>query len=233
MQPWERDALWTSLQVAVITVLLCTPLAVLVARSLARWQRPWTWVLDALALLPAALPPVVIGYLMLAGFSPAGDLGHWLVQWSGWQLRFFPEGVVLAASAATLPLMIRHLRALFEQLDPMTTASLATLGASPWQVWITLSLPVWAPGILSAICLGLAVAWGESGATLVLGFALLPPGSQSYAGTVPLALVQALQSPDTVDAAARLATISGLLVLLAILASEALRRHWLAHLPQP
>ena len=142
-------------------------------------------------------------------------------------------GVVLAASAATLPLMIRHLRALFEQLDPMTTASLATLGASPWQVWITLSLPVWAPGILSAICLGLAVAWGESGATLVLGFALLPPGSQSYAGTVPLALVQALQSPDTVDAAARLATISGLLVLLAILASEALRRHWLAHLPQP
>lgn len=233
MQAWESEALWSSLQVAVVTVTLCTPLAVSISYALARWCGPGSWILASLVLLPAALPPVVIGYILLAGLSPASAFGHWLQQGTGWHLRFFPDGVVLAASAATLPMMVRQLRPHFDTLAPQHALALATLGASPWQVWRQLWLPRLAPGILSAVCLGLALAWGESGATLVLGFALLPPGSQSYAGTVPLALVQALQSPDTLDAAARLAGLSCLIVLAALLASEALRRHGLQRAALP
>ncbi|RZI82489.1 MAG: ABC transporter permease subunit [Rubrivivax sp.] len=228
MSAWEVQALWLSAQVALLTVLLSTPLAVVLASRMARARWRGHWVLDAVVLLPMALPPAVVGFGLLMGLSDDGLMGHWLLEATGWSLSFYPSGAVLAASLLTLPLMVRVLRPAFEAIDPMMAPLAQTLGASAWNAWWSVTLPLAAPAVLSAMALGLAAAWGESGATLVLASALQPSSVlvNHPATTAPLALMQALRAPDHIDGATRLAVISVGVAFVAVLLSEAGRRHW-------
>ena len=228
MSAWEVDALWLSAQVALLTLLLSTPLAVGLASLMARARWHGHWLLDAIVLLPMALPPVVVGFGLLMGLSDDGLVGHWVLDMTGWTLDFFPSGAVLAASLMTTPLMVRVLRPAFEAIDPMMVPLAQTLGASPWGAWWSITLPLAAPAVLSAMTLGLAVAWGETGATLVVAAALQPGPHAGHhqAATAPLALLQALRSPDNTDAATRLALVSVAVAFVAVLLSEAGRRHW-------
>jgi molybdate transport system permease protein len=227
MSAWEVGALWLSLQVALLTLLLSTPVAVVLASVMARARWRGHWLLDAVVLLPMALPPAVVGFGLLMGLSDDGQVGHWLLQATGWTLSFYPSGAVLAASLMTVPLMVRVLRPAFEAIDPMMAPLAQTLGASPWNAWWSITLPLAAPAVLSAMALGLAAAWGESGATLVLASALQPAHpSHLGATTAPLAMMQALRTPDNVGAATRLALISVGVAFVAVLLSEAGRRHW-------
>ncbi len=125
--------------------------------------------------------------------------------------------------------MIRVLRPAFEAVDPMLTPVAQTLGASGWNSWWSITLPLAAPAVLSAAALGLAAAWGESGATLVLAAALRSGPDPTV--TVPLALMQALRNPAHADAATRLALISLTVSVVAVLLSEAGRRHWQSRWP--
>jgi molybdate transport system permease protein len=227
MSAWEVDALWLSTQIALLTLLLCTPPAVALAWLMAKARWHGHWLMDAIVLLPMALPPAVIGFALLMGLSDEGQVGHWIGTWTGWTLDFFPGGAVLAASLVTLPLMVRVLRPAFEAVDPLMTPVAQTLGATPWGAWWGLTLPLVAPAVLSAMALGLAAAWGETGATLVLASALQPsPRIEHATQSVPLALVQALRSPENLDAATRLALVSVGVAFVAVLLSEAGRRHW-------
>lgn len=227
MNPWEIEALWLSTQVALLTLLVSTPLAVTLASLMARARWRGHWLLDSVVLLPMSLPPVVVGFALLMGLSDEGLLGHWLGQATGWTLAFFPSGAVLAASLVTVPLMVRVLRPAFEAIDPLMAPLAQTLGANRWRAWWSITLPLAAPAVLSAIALGLAAAWGESGATLVLASALEPSPRVGHPdSTVPLAMLQALRHPDNAQVATRLALISVAVALAAVLLSEAGRRHW-------
>lgn len=227
MSGWEVDALWLSAQVALLTLLLSTPLAVALASLMARARWHGHWLLDAIVLLPMALPPAVVGFGLLMGLSDDGLVGHWVLDLTGWSLDFFPSGAVLAASLMTTPLMVRVLRPAFEAVDPLMAPLAQTLGASPWGAWWSITLPLAAPAVLSAMALGLAVAWGETGATLVVASALQPGFHAGHQpATAPLALMQALRSPDNAAAATRLALISIGVAFVAMLLSEAGRRHW-------
>lgn len=230
MSAWEVDALWLSAQVALLTLLLSTPLAVALASMMARARWHGHWLLDAIVLLPMALPPAVVGFGLLMGLSDDGLVGHWVLGLTGWSLKFFPSGAVLAATLMTVPLMVRVLRPAFEAIDPLMAPLAQTLGASPWHAWWSITLPLAAPAVLSAMALGLAAAWGETGATLVLASSLLP-GLNPHAAhpegvTAPLALMQALRAPDDLAGATRLALISVGVAFVAVLLSEAGRRHW-------
>ncbi|MDE2401244.1 MAG: ABC transporter permease subunit [Burkholderiales bacterium] len=227
MSSWELDALWLSLQVALLTLLITTPLAVLLASLMSRARWHGHWLLEAIVLLPMALPPAVIGFALLMGLSDDGQLGFWVGRTTGWTLNFYPSGAVLAASLMTLPLMVRMLRPAFEAIDPMLSLVAQTLGATAWRSWWSVTLPLAAPAVLSALSLGLTAAWGESGATLVLASALLPETHWTHEPTTaPLALMQALRNPAHADAATRLALVSLGVAFVAILLSEAGRRHW-------
>jgi molybdate transport system permease protein len=233
MTPFELQALTLSLQVALITLLISTPLALGLATVMARTRWPGKLVLDTLILLPMGLPPAVIGFALLVGLGDHGALGAWLHDLTGFSLRFFPEGAVLAASTMTVPLMVRILRPALEATDPMLLPVARTLGASRWQGWWTITLPLAWPAVASAMALGLAAAWGESGATLVLAAALSP----HHVGdaTAPVALVQALLNQKSgEDAPWHLALISLCMAMAAIVISEwgrqRWRRRWLARL---
>lgn len=226
MSAFELQALWLSLQVALATVLLSTPLALALATLMARTQWRGKWLVDSLILLPMALPPAVVGFALAESLGQGGGLGAWLHALTGWRLHFFPTGAILAASLMTVPLMVRVLRPALEASDPMLLPVARTLGASRWQGWWTVTLPMAWPAVASAMALGLAAAWGESGATLVL-FAILHPHEGAEGITAPVALVQALQRhADGLDEAWHLAWVSLGVALSAVLLSEWGRRHW-------
>src|SRR3546814_1211742 len=94
-----------------------------------------------------------------------------------------------------------------------------TLGANPLHMFLTISLPLSLPGILAGVVLGFARSLGEFGATIT--FVSNIPGETR---TLPLAIYSALQIPGAEGAVTRLAIISVLLSLAALVGADALAR---------
>jgi molybdate transport system permease protein len=117
------------------------------------------------------------------------------------------------------PLMVRAMRLSLEAVDRKLEGAAQKLGAGRARVYLTITLPLMAPGILAGIVLSFARALGEFGATIT--FVSNIPGETR---TLPIALYTLTQTPDGEAAAARLALIAVGLALAAVVASEWLAR---------
>ena len=214
---WQVVAL--SLKVGAVAVVATLPIAYGIAWLLARRRFPGRILLDALVHLPLVLPPVVTGWLLLLAFGRAGPVGEWLEDTFGVTLVFRWTGAALAAGVMALPLMVRAMRLSIEAVDRRLVGAARTLGASPWHAFLTITLPLSLPGIAAGAMLGFARALGEFGATITF--------ASNIAGetrTLPLAIYSDLQLPGAESEVARLAVISILLSVGALLASEWLVR---------
>lgn len=214
-EAWEALAL--SLRVSLVATLAALPPAIWVAHLLARGRFRGRWLLDALVHLPLVLPPVVTGYALLLLFSRAGPLGA-VLEPLGLGLAFRWTGAALAAGIMAFPLIVRAIRLAIEAVDPKLEEAAATLGASPFRVWRTVTLPLIAPGLLAGATLGFAKAFGEFGATIT--FVASIPGETR---TLPSAIYAFLQVPGAEPALAGLVAIAVLVAVSAVLVSN-----WLA-----
>jgi len=214
---WEivRLSLWVS----GVAVLATLPLSVLLAWLLARVRFPGKAVVDGIIHLPLVLPPVVIGWLLLMAFGMNGPIGARLHAWFGVGFVFRWTGAALAAAIMALPLMVRAIRLSMEAVDPRLEGAARTLGAGRWRTFWTVTLPLSVPGVVAGVVLGFARSLGEFGATIT--FAGNIPGETR---TLPLAIYAQLQVPGMDAAVMRLAAISVVLSLAALIASEALAR---------
>lgn len=219
LTPEEWQVVLLSLKVSGVAIAAVLPLAFALAWVLARWRFPGKVLLDALVHLPLVLPPVVTGWLLLIAFSPAAPLGRFLQETFGMSLMFRWTGAALAAAVMALPLMVRAMRLSLEAVDRRLESAARTLGAGFWRTFATVTLPLAANGILAALVLGLARSIGEFGATIT--FASNIPGETQ---TLPLAIYSALQLPGGEIQVARLAGLSVLLSLAALVLSEWLVR---------
>lgn len=215
----EWEIITLSLKVSGVAVLLTMPIAFALAWLLARGRFPGKIILDALVHLPLVLPPVVTGWLLLIAFGNNGPLGRWLTEWLGFTFMFSWTGAALAAAIMALPLMVRAMRLSIEAVDPRLEAAARTLGASSWHTFLTITLPLARPGLLAGAVLGFARSIGEFGATIT--FVSNIPGETQ---TIPLAIYGALQLPGNEAAVTRLAIISVILSLGALVISEWLAR---------
>lgn len=175
--------------------------------------------LDGLVHLPLVLPPVVIGYLLLVGMGRQGIVGRWLYDWFGVSFSFSWQGAALAVSVVAFPLMVRSIRLSLESVDNKLEQAARTLGASPLRVFMTITLPLTIPGILTGIILAFARALGEFGATIT--FVSNIPGETQ---TIPLAMYSFIETPGAESQAARLCVIAIAIALSSLLASEWLSR---------
>ncbi|AWB49035.1 molybdate ABC transporter permease subunit [Gemmobacter aquarius] len=214
---WQ--AVWLSVQVSFWATVLSLPVGIWVAHLLARGRFFGRQVLNGLVHLPLILPPVVTGYLLLLAFGRQGPVGRVLDEWFGIVLAFRWTGAVLAAAVMAFPLMVRAIRLAIEAVDPKLEAAAATLGASRWQVFATVTLPLIAPGIIAGAVLAFAKAMGEFGATIT--FVANIPGQTQ---TLPSAIYAFLQVPGGDGAAFRLVVISVAVAMGALVASEVLAR---------
>jgi molybdate transport system permease protein len=215
----ELEILRLSLRVSFWSVFASLPLAVAVAYLLARATFPGKTLFDAVVHLPLVLPPVVVGYFLLLLFGRHGPLGGLLEEWFGIVVAFRWTGAALAAGIMGFPLMVRAIRLSFETVDRRLEAAASTLGAGRIGVFLTITVPLAVPGIITGVLLSFARSLGEFGATIT--FVSNIPGETR---TLPLAIYSLTQTPSGDEAALRLSLIAVLLSLAALCASEALVR---------
>ena len=197
--PTEWTAILLSLRVAVIATLVATPFGIALAWLLARRDFWGKSLLDALVHLPLVLPPVVTGYLLLLTFGRRGLVGAWLADHLGIVFAFRWTGAALACGVMSFPLLVRPIRLSIEAVDRRLEQAAATLGAAPWRVFATVTLPLALPGILAGMVLGFAKAIGEFGATIT--FVSNIPGETQ---TISSAIYSLISTPDGDAAALRL-----------------------------
>ncbi len=217
--PEEWQAVALSLKVSLWATVLSLPFGLLVAYALARWRFRGKQLLNGLVHLPLILPPVVTGYLLLIAFGRRGPVGEWLEQSIGLVLAFRWTGAVLAAGIMGFPLMVRAIRLAIEAVDPRLEEAAATLGAPRSAVFISVTLPLILPGLITGAVLAFAKAMGEFGATIT--FVSNIPGQTQ---TLPSAIYAFLQVPGGESSALRLVIVSVIIAMAALLVSEVLAR---------
>jgi molybdate transport system permease protein len=219
LSPEEWTAVHLSLRVASVATVASLPFGLAIAVALARGRFWGLTLLNGLVLLPLILPPVVTGYILLILFGRRGPIGAFLAEHLGIVFSFRWTGAALACGVMAFPLMVRAIRLSVEAVDKRLEEAAGTLGASRVWVFLTVTLPLIVPGILTGMVLAFAKAMGEFGATIT--FVSNIPGETQ---TLPSAIYTFTQVPGGDAGALRLTLVSIAIAMLALLASELLAR---------
>jgi ABC-type sulfate transport system permease component len=167
--PQTRAAVTTSVITATVSMLIVAALGVPLAYLLARFRFPGRTFINVLVFLPLVLPPVSAGILLLILYGPYGTIGQ-LLSPHGVELVDAASGIVLAQVFVSAPFVIVAARSAFEQIDAEYEESASSMGASIWQVFWHVALPMARGGIVAGLTLGWMRALGEFGATVILAY---------------------------------------------------------------
>jgi molybdate transport system permease protein len=148
-------------------------------------------VIDTLIDLPMILPPTVAGVALLMAFGRRGVAGVWLDR-LGIQISFTTLAVILAQSFVSIPFYIRAARAGFRSVDQELERVAYTLGHSPFNTFLRVTVPLAFPALLSGAVMAWARALGEFGATIMFAGNLI-----GRTQTMPLAIYMAMESDLT------------------------------------
>ena len=215
----EIDAVRLSLRVAFWAMLGSLPFGLATAMVLARGRFWGKTLLDGVVHLPLVMPPVVTGYLLLLLLGRHGPLGRFLAESFGLVFAFRWTGAALASAVMGFPLMVRAIRLSLDAVDCRLEEAAGTLGAGRAFVFMLITLPLIAPGIVAGMVLSFARSLGEFGATIT--FVSNIPGETR---TVASAIYTLTQTPGGDAGALRLTLVSIALSLVALLAADLLAR---------
>ena len=211
LTPAESEALLLSLQVSAVAVICTFPFAFAAALFVARERFPGRSLLDGILHLPLALPPVVVGYLLLMIFGAREPFGAWLEAHLGIRFAFSWTGAALASAIITFPFQYRAMRLSLEAQDPGLIHAAETLGAGVLDRFLNITFPLALPGVIAGLITAFSASLGEFGA--IITFVSNIPGETR---TLPLAIYSALQQPGGESEAARLSAISIALALTGV-----------------
>lgn len=198
---------------ALIATVLALPVGIGLGWLLARRAFPGRSLLETLATLPLVMPPVATGLILLRVFGRRSPLGR-LLDAAGVDVIFTWKAVVIAMAVMSLPIILLTAKAGFQQLNPRFEQMAATLGAGPWRVFFTVSLPLAGRGVVAAALLGFARALGEFGATIMVAGGI--PGQTE---TLSVAIYR-LTEVGREDDAVALMVLSLILAFAAMFASN-------------
>ncbi len=180
-----------SVKVAVLATVICAATGTGLAWAMHRFKLPGKNILETVINLPLVLPPTVIGFGLLLLFGRNGPLGFVLEKLFNVRIVFTWWAAVIASTVVSFPMMYRSAKAGLASVSPDLEQAARTLGAGEWRVFLTVTLPLAWPGILTGIGLAFSRALGEFGATLMLAGNI--PGRTQ---TIPLAIFFAAESGD-------------------------------------
>jgi molybdate transport system permease protein len=213
--PAILDALRLSLITSSVAVAIDFVIGVPLAWTLARVDFPGRSLVRALVIVPLVLPPVVGGVALLSAFGRNGLLGPTLDR-IGVSLPFTTAAVVVAHAFVSLPFFVLAVEGALRASNKEYDVVAATLGASRWTAFRTVSLPLAGSGLLAGLVLAWSRALGEFGATIT--FAGNYPGTTR---TMPNAIYVELQADP--DAAVVLGVI---LMVVSVAVLALLREQW-------
>jgi molybdate transport system permease protein len=182
--PALRLSVLTTVTTLCFVVLLGTPLAWLLASRRGRLGDA----IETAVQLPIVIPPAVAGVAMLLAFGRRGLLAGLLYP-NGWSVVFSTAAVVMAEVFVSAPFYIQAATSAFRRIDAQWLVVAKTFGASPWQVFYRIALPLSARALVAGAAMSWARALGEFGATLMFAGNL-----EGRTQTLPLAIYTALES---------------------------------------
>ena len=139
----------------------------LVAWVLVRYDFFGRRIVDALVDLPFALPTAVAGITLTGLYSANGWIGQYLEP-LGIKVSFTPIGGFVAMPFIGLPFVVRTVLPVLEDMASELEEAAATLGASRWQSFTKVILPILMPALLTGFALAFARALGEYGSIIFI-----------------------------------------------------------------
>ena len=187
----DWSALWLSLQLGGLTVLILLPAALFAGRMLAYRRFRGKLLIEALLAVPLVLPPTVLGYYLLVGLGGQSPLGQWFERITGHSLVFHFSGLVVASIIVNIPFAVQPIQRAFEAIPHEVRDAAACCGMSFWRTLWRIELPLAWPGVLTALVLTFAHTLGEFGVVLMVGGSI--PGETK---TVAIAIYDQVQGFD-------------------------------------
>ncbi len=164
----DWQIVWFSIRTAFFAAILILPVGVFAAWLLARFSFRGKSLFETIITLPLVMPPVATGLILLRLVGRKGWFGSSLLEWSGINIVFTWKAVVLAMAVMSFPLLVRAARVAFEEVNPRLEQVAYSLGARPFRVFTSITLPLAKRGIIAGFVLAFARALGEFGATILV-----------------------------------------------------------------
>ncbi len=213
------SAIRLTLLVAAIAVPINTIFGVAAAWAIARFDFPLKSFLVTLIDLPFSVSPVVAGLSYVVLFGSRGYFGPWFAA-HDIPVVFALPGIALATTFVTFPFVARELIPLMQQQGVDDEEAALTLGASPWRMFLTVTLPNIKWGLLYGVLLCNARAMGEFGAVAVVSGRI-----RGVTNTLPLH-VEVLYGGFDLAGAFAVASLLAILALVTLVIKTALEwRH--------
>ncbi len=165
----DVGAVGTSLGYTSLAMLIVAGLGTPLAWWLARHDFPGKLAAEALVLIALLTPPLALGILLASLYGPYSAVGSSL-QRAGVSLTNTPGAFVLAQVYGALPYFVLTARGAFEGVARELEAIALTLGKEPWQVFLTVTLPLARVGLAAALALAWVRALGEFGTALIIAY---------------------------------------------------------------
>jgi len=200
-------SLLTSLVSVLLSLLVGTPLAYI----LARWDFRGRAALELLIDLPVVLPPSVAGLALLIAFGRQGIFGSWLATF-GLSLPFTTAAVIIAQTFVYAPLFVRSARIGFAGIDPQLEEAAHVEGATQWQMFSLVMFPLAGRALISGAILAWTRALGEFGATILFAGNL-----EGVTQTMPLAIYLGFERNLDVAVALSVVLVLVSLILLGVM----------------
>ena len=166
-EPAALHALKLTVLITLIAVPLNTVFGVLCALALVRRKFPGQSLLGALAALPLAVSPVVVGLALIVVYGRRTPIGGWFYE-HGIRIIFDLPGMVLATIFVSLPFVVREVVPVLQEIGTDQEQAAGTLGASGWQTFRLITLPAIRSGIVFGVVLTTSRALGEFGAVSIV-----------------------------------------------------------------
>jgi sulfate transport system permease protein len=214
--PEAMHAFWLTCVMVAVAVPLNTLFGVLCAMVLVRQDFRGKAAMNAAIDLPFAVSPVVIGLALILVYGRQGWIGDWLAE-NGIRVIFSPLGMVLATIFVSLPFVVREVVPVLREIGTEQEQAAATLGASPVQSFLRITLPAIRWGVAYGVVLTTARALGEFGAVSVVSGKL-----SGRTETLTLFVEQRFQRFDLTGAYAA-SVVLAVLALVTLLSMNVLR----------
>ncbi|MGK7957496.1 MAG: molybdate ABC transporter permease subunit, partial [Crocosphaera sp.] len=206
----DFSPIWISLKTAALATVIAFFLGSIAARTMFKYRGKGKGLIDGILTAPLVLPPTVVGFFLLLLLGKYGPIGR-LLRLVDVRIIFTWYAAVIAATVVAFPLMYKTALGAFQQIDRNLLSSARTLGATEWQVFWRVLLPLARPGLISGVLLAFARALGEFGATLMLAGSI--PGRTQ---TIPIAIFFAAESGDMGEALLWVSVMLGLSLTIVV-----------------
>lgn len=178
-----------SVEIAFVSGIIVIVAGILFGKFMAKHNFKGKLFLETVMLLPLVLPPTVIGFLLIILFGKNSVFGEFIIWLFDQPVMFTWWAAVIASTVVAFPLMYQSAKTGFESVDGDIENAARIDGASEWEVFFFVSIPLALKSIVSGGILSFTRALGEFGATLM--FAGNLPGKTQ---TMPLAIYMAIDS---------------------------------------